>query len=333
MLPANELQHFAEVCTSIGNEVADDEGFVPIRNLLARFHTSLLIRPLLVEGMLASLEQSSGSGSDRNRWAVLLDSETYPIDESKIDKECREQPLPSRLRNTIAHELVHSLAFRPSEFGIQLRQRNKNEKSQSELVRSIERETERLSPLLLWPEKALTKLLAGKKQALSVEDLRWICRSMGISRYVLINRLCLLRPTDPNGFRYRDGLKDLAIGVGSWVDGRNAVFRSWPLFINFDRNIVPAFLHKLVHQDRTPAKSIFADELFAMCGGPQDTIDFVTDAGSSAVPNAERMRLQCSIERVNKKKGQDFLYVLRKAASDESVNYSTVKSSSAEMKK
>ncbi len=314
MLAANELERFAEVCTAIGNEVADDDGFVPVRNLLARFHTSLLIRPLLVEGMLASVENKSGNNFDASQWAVLLDSETYPINELQVKEESLEQPLPSRLRNTIAHELVHSLAFRPSEFGIRLRMHSNSEKSQSALVQAIERETERLSPLLLWPEKALAKLLSGKKQSLSVEDLKWVCRSMGISRYVLINRLRLLRPTDANGFRYRDGLKDLAIGIGSWVDGGNAVLRSWPLFVNFDRNIVPAFLHKLVHQDRMPAKTVFADEMFAMCGGLQNTVEFLTDAGSSAVPNAERMKVQCSIEHANKKNGSEFLYVIRKQA-------------------
>ncbi len=312
MLAANELKRFAEVCTAIGNEVADDDGFVPVRNLLARFHTSLQIRPLLVEGMLASVENKSGNTIDASQWAVLLDSETYPINELQVKEESREQPLPSRLRNTIAHELVHSLAFRPSEFGIRLRKHSNSEKSQSALVRVIERETERLSPLLLWPEKALAKLLSGKKQSLSVEDLKWVCRSMGISRYVLINRLCLLRPSDANGFRYRDGLKDLAIGIGSWVDGGNAVLRSWPLFVNFDRNIVPAFLHKLSHQDRMPAKTVFADDMFGMCGGTQNTVEFITDAGSSALPSAEKMKVQCVVEHTNKKTGSEFLYVLRK---------------------
>jgi hypothetical protein len=211
---------------------------------------------------------------------------------------------------------VHSLAFRPSEFGVRLQGHSDSKKSQNALVRAIERESEQLSPLLLWSEKALAKLLSGKKQSLSVEELKWVCRSMGISRYVLINRLCLLRPTDANGFRYRDGLKDLAIGIGEWVDGRNAVLRSWPLFVNFDRNIVPAFLLKLVHQDRLPAKTVFADETFTMCGGPHNTVEFVTDAGSSAVPKAEKMKVQCSIEHTAKKTRSDFLFVIRKQSTD-----------------
>lgn len=312
ILAPSELARFAEVCTIIGNEVADEYGFVPVRNLLARFHASLLIRPLLVEGMLASNEHGSGNSIDASRWAVLLDSETYKISELEVKEESQERPLPSRLRNTIAHELVHSLAFRLSEFGIQLRKQSDSEESQNALVREIERETERLSPLLLWSGKALVKLLSGRKRSLSVEDLHEVCLSIGISRYVLISRLRLLRSNDPHGFLHRDGLKDIAIGIGEWVDGGNAALKSWPLFINFDRNIVPAFLFKLVDQDRLPGKTVFADETFAMCGGPSNVVEFVTDAGSETVQNAKKMKVECSIEQTSKKTGSDFLYVIRK---------------------
>lgn len=310
MLAPNEFTKFAEVCTAIGNDVADENGFVPVRNLLTRFQANLFIRPLLVEGMLTFMGHGSRNGFDAGRWAVLLDSETYRINELEVKEERRERPLPSRLRNTIAHELVHSLAFRPSEFGIRLRKPIDSEENRNALVRAIERETERLSPLLLWPEKAVAKVLSGKKQSLSVEELTQVYRSMGISRYVMINRLCLIRPADANGFRYRDGLKNLAIGIGEWVDGKNAVFRSWPLFLNFDRNIVPAFLLKLIDQDCLPARIVFTDEVFAMCGGFLNTVEFMTDAGTSALPTVEKMKVRCSIENVEKKPKSKFLFVI-----------------------
>jgi len=312
MLAPSELVRFAEVCTTIGNEVADENGFVPVRKLLARFHANLVIRPLLVEGMLASTERGSGNNVDASRWAVLLDSETYKISELEVKEESQERPLPSRLRNTIAHELVHSLAFRSSEFGIQLRRQNDSDEGQNALVREIERETERLSPLLLWSEKALGKLLSGRKQSLSVEELHEVCLSIGISRYLLISRLRLLRSNDPNGFLHRDGLKDIAIGMGEWVDGRNAALKGWPLFINFDRNVVPAFLFKLLDQDRLPAKTVFVDETFAMCGGPSNIVEFVSDAGSETVQNATKMKVECSVEQTSKRTGSEFLYVIRK---------------------
>lgn len=312
LLNRDELSRIADACTAIGNEVADESGFVPIRNLLARFHANLLIRPLLVEGMLASTEHGSENNLDAGRWSVLLDSETYQISEMEVKAESQERPLPCRLRNTVAHELVHSLAFRPSEFGIRLRMQTNGKENQNALVQEIEKQTEQFSPLLLWSEKALAKLLSDKKHSLSVEDLTWAYRSMGISRYVMINRLRLIRPTNANGFRYRDGLKNLAIGIGEWVDGKSAFFKGWPLFFNFDRNIVPAFLLKLTNQDRLPAKAAIPDETFAMCGGSHNSVEFVTDAGSSAMPTVEKMKVRCSIEHVEKKPRSEFLFVIHK---------------------
>lgn len=281
---------------------------MPVRNLLKRFSARLLIRPLLVEGMLASVESSD---EKKFRWTVLVDSETYPISESDISRESHERPLPSRLRNTIAHELVHSLAFRPAEFGIRL-QRVDGKISSGELVAAIERETEMLSPLLLLSEKALAKLLGDKTEPLSLDELRSVRSSMGISRHVLINRLRLLGSADSRDFRSRVGLRNLAIGIAEWTEKGDAVLRNWPLFYNFDRNHVPAFLMKVTRQDRLPAKSVFINEAFAMCGGPHNTVDFVTDAGVEAVPNAQKFQVECSIETGNRKAGSECLYVVRR---------------------
>ncbi len=312
LLSRDDLARIADACTTISNEVSDENGFVPIRNLLARFHASLKIRPLLVEGMLASTEYAGVDTHEVGRWSVLLDSDTYQVSEQEIKEESQERPLPSRLRNTVAHELVHSLAFRPSEFGIQLRRHAEDSENLSRLVQEIEKETERFSPLLLWSENALVRLLSDKKSSLTVEELAWSCRNMGISRYVMINRLGLIRPTDGRGFRYRNGLKNLAIGIGEWVDGNIAHFKGWPLFINFDRNIVPTFLLKLTNQDQLPAMWVIPDVTFAMCGGLENSVEFVTDAGLSALQAAEKMKVRVSIEHIDKKQRSKFLFVIHK---------------------
>ena len=52
MLSAPDIERFTEVCTAIGNEIADERGFVSIRDLLRRFNADVIVRPLLVEGML-----------------------------------------------------------------------------------------------------------------------------------------------------------------------------------------------------------------------------------------------------------------------------------------
>jgi hypothetical protein len=318
MLTPTQFERFAEACSGIANEVADDDGFVSVRSLLARFQADLSIRPLLVEAMLAFLDkQTAHQGS--NRWTVLVDSETFPISKDEIQEERYPKPLPSRLRNTIAHELVHSLAFRFSEFGIHLQTQHDNEKTRIALVEEIEKETERLSPLLLWSEKALAKLLSNQPRSLSVHDLDAVCQNLGISRYVLINRLRLLRSIDPRKLLVSDGLRNTAIGIGEWRDTKRAVLRSWPLFVNFDRSHIPAFFIQLAQQDRMPASVAFADESFAMCGGTNSVTVFSTNAGTEAAPNAEQINIECSIGDHERTAGKGFLYAVRKLDSQDSV--------------
>jgi hypothetical protein len=196
---------------------------------------------------------------------------------------------------------------------VRLKSQPNNEKKLSELVRAIETETERLSPLLLWSEKALRKLLKGKKEPCTVDELVYVAKTMGISRHILVNRLRMLHPTEPNGFRYSNGLRNVGIGLAEWNNWRTAVLRSWPLFSNFDRNIVPAFFFKLARQD-VLAQDVWADESFAMCGGPKNAVEIVIDAGSPNTPDADKMKVRLSFEDCGRKAGTEFLYVVHKKA-------------------
>jgi hypothetical protein len=310
MLAAGDLASIAELCKAIGNEVTDDSGFVPVRHLLSRFHAELAIRPLLVEAMLAS---ASGS-NNRSQWIVLVDSETYPFSAHDVEEERQTRPLPHRMRNSIAHELVHSLAFRSSEFGIRLKARTDTTRSLRELVEAIEAETERLSPLLLWSEKALEMLLQAKQETLSLFDLLRVLESAGISRYVLIGRLRLIRlDTDSNRFLYSAGLRNLAVGLGVW-GARNAYIKGWPLFANFDNGIFPSFLHKIPEHDLLPAETIFSDERFAMLGGASNTIELETSAGVKDAPHAKQMKVRIDVEEGLRRQGEEFLFVVHRVS-------------------
>src|SRR5712671_2398598 len=134
------LSPLAAVCTRIADQVSDDSGFVAMHKLLDHFGVELLIRPLLVEGTLATLGSAEGTS---NRWAVLLDREKYPVGEVQISGETIDSPLPARMRFTIAHELAHSLAFRPTEFGVRLPYRPGDRQSQGAFVRAVESETDK----------------------------------------------------------------------------------------------------------------------------------------------------------------------------------------------
>lgn len=311
MLDPKDLQAIARTCTSISNEVGEPSGFVPIRRLLERFDLALHIRPLLVEGMLASISRGPLANS---KLAVLVDSETYEVDNKDVALEAEGRPLPTRFRSTVAHELLHSLAFRPHAFGLRLQQPIKDEKGATSLVRAIETETERLTPLLLWPEKSLDTFLSMRDRQVSAGELANLAIRFGLSRAVVINRLRLRALKEAPKTPW---LQDVAIGVAEWGPKQRALFRKWPLFINFDRNIVPAFIHDISSQDRLPASSIFDNEHLALIGGDYSTMSFRIDAGLKDARAVERMPIVVSIEDGDRKQGQEFFFVVRKKWSDD----------------
>lgn len=305
-LSPEELSAFARGCIELANTVADEHGFVPIRDLLKRFRARLIIRPLLVEGMLAPLPGEDG-------WAVLVDSETYAVTESDVAQEYTDAPLPSRLRFTVAHELAHSLAFRPSEFGIRLRSTVNTEDSKKAVVAAIERVTDRLAPLLLVPENKLTSFCRSVSQP-SVRDFAEFRRRAGVSREVLINRLRLLSNANTAALRDLCALNNVAICLGEWLDSRVAALRSWPVFFNFERNIVPEFLLKLLHQDRLLVRAVFDREILAPRGVQHQDIQLTVAAGTASVPDAEQMSVRCSLEAISPEAGSKFLVFVRKSS-------------------
>lgn len=307
-----DLSPLAQACTTIANEVADESGFVQMRKLLDRFDASLIIRPLLVEGMLATITQPTQSAEESNSWAVLVDSEKYSVTEENVSNETAEHPLPVRMRFTIAHELAHSLVFRPTHFGIKLQLPTQSKKSRADFVKEIERETDKLSSLLLWPERAVEAFL--DTESLSIDKLARLALKQGISRQVCLSRLRAFQRKDKRGLLFRDGLKNFGAGVGEWVQGGRAVLHKWPLFLNFDRNIIPEAFLKVAQQDRLPAQSVFNDGNFILCGGSVSHTEFVSAAGLPTTPDAERMPILVSVEKTNRKVGSSFLYMICRQA-------------------
>src|SRR4051812_11753677 len=93
----------ARICISIADELADANGFVAVPKLLSRFSAEISVRPLLVEGMLATIDKSTATKANVG-WMVLIDSESSRVDEAQIKSETGKQPLPARVRFTVAHE-------------------------------------------------------------------------------------------------------------------------------------------------------------------------------------------------------------------------------------
>ena len=308
----NAFESFITKCIKISNTVADADNFVQIHNLANYFNAKIELRPLLVEGMLASRPNINSKNISNNKWTVFIDSETFSnITSEHFLSESINSPLPERMRNTIAHELIHTLAFHISENGIKFTNNKKSNISSDKFIKIIESETERFSPLLLIPEKTLDKYFSAKTQTVSINDLIYLKTAMGISRYVLINRLCLLRMHDKNDICYRPPLRNLAIGIGQWKGKNNLIFKDWPIFFNFDGNIIPDFLSTTNKQTQPQLMDLFNDINFYLLGGNNNSANFNTSFGTINNPGTRTYNIRCIVEQAPRTSGKEFFYILQ----------------------
>ena len=151
-------------CLNICNHVSDSQNFVSIKKLTESFNAKIVLRPLLVEAMLASID--SKQNNTNKKWSVLINSERYPnITYDDIDNESKSSPLPLRLRNTIAHELVHTFAFNTNGAdNFRLTKNRRSNIQKNKFVENIERDTESLSPLLLISNKFIDSFFHPSKK-------------------------------------------------------------------------------------------------------------------------------------------------------------------------
>ena len=303
---SHNLAPLFKVCTDIANEVSDSDGFVSVRRLLERFRTNLRLRPLLVEGMIGSTHSVNGQPP---QWTILVDSERYPGVDSSICHESAANPLPARFRFTVAHELAHSLAFRTSEFGVQFEGISDKLEDKSTLVETIERETDRLAPLLLCPEQVLTNHLRELTGPLDVSLLTRIRRECGISREVLLSRLALSRTLNRTGLWQRPRLREFGLAIAEWNSSGGATLRRWPVFLNFGR-LVPKGLLTLRAQDNVPFEVAFGQDSFpAIRNGTEVAVS--SNAGTAESPDMEQLNLEISAEGVKRAPGSSFLALVR----------------------
>jgi hypothetical protein len=309
VLTSADRSNLRRVCIDLAEKGADETGFVAVPRLLNLFSAEVHVRPLLVEGMLASLPPD-GVGHTRERWAVLVDSESHSISAEAVASETRSRPLPARVRNTIAHELAHSLAFRTTEFDFQLSKTKPDGKPSDEYVREIEKETEKLSPFLLLPTSALARLLAGRNEPLDATELVGFARAMGVSRDVLISRLDTLSRGGVPNLRERAGLYRLGIGMGEWQSDGTASLSNWPIFHNYERSLLPTFVAELVGGRR---RSISAADIgvggdFILLGGHRTHAIFETTTGLDPLPRQERIQVRLTVEATSSRPGTRFMF-------------------------
>ncbi|MEI8282404.1 MAG: hypothetical protein WCG75_08365 [Armatimonadota bacterium] len=299
-----------QYCVKAAEELAGSDGFVPLRGLSERFKTPVVFRPLLVEAMLASITETESSRAlAPTAWRVLVDSERFPITQQQFNSETSISPLPERVRNTVAHEILHSLSFRQTESGVDFRMAPKKGEEDAAFLARVERETEKLSPLLLIPQKVLNKV--ANNTNFGIEDISAIHSACSVSRGVLVNRLRLLADYDPNNLRYHSSLVNTAVGIGEWIDQKSAQFLEWPLFANFDKNRNPPFISELLRGHSVLSTTVIQDPSFILNGGTQGCCEFDGHHEGERLAYL-RMRVRLTVEDCCKKRAGRFLFLLKK---------------------
>jgi hypothetical protein len=312
-LTRSQVSGLAEACLALGEEASDDSGFVPVRRLLNRFDAELVMRPMLVEAILCeAADQALGHSL---RWRLLVDNEKYRVTSEQVDLESATTPLPERFRNTIAHELTHSLAFRAKEFGVALTLPVRGAgQTSADLVADIERRTEQLSPLLLMPNSVINRWFPSSLPRLSLEHLINARKGMGVSRYVLVQRLNLLAEYGNPRFIERPCFQSTIIGVGTWTREGTAVLGGWPLFAKFYNGEAPAFVYMLRKAKTMGVSAIITDPEFALNGGTKSSIVVQASTGTALKSNSQSLMIELSVESVRAHPGATFLFLGRGVA-------------------
>ena len=298
------------LCVEEAEKLAQSDGFVSVDAIARRFQAEIIVRPLLVEAMLASLtpEALAGQGSGP-RWVVLVDSERFSVTAEDIRNESSARPLPVRLRNTVAHEIVHSLSFRNGEFGFTFLTSQKKGEERNAFIQRVENETEELSPLLLVPQSMIAAQC--REPELCIENLCVLRSQCGISRDVLINRLCLLSKHDPEDIRYGTCLDNIAVGRGEWINESEARLASWPLYSHFDRGLIPNVVTAIRQKRGMLAVEVTDDSSFWLNGGGSCNAEF-EDSESRYQLSYSRTKIRFSVEQTDRRAGTSFLFLIRK---------------------
>lgn len=317
-LSGMQVAKWANACLAMGDEVIDGDGFVPVRRLLSRFNAKLELRPLLVEAMLCESSDARDPACQSARWCLLVDSEKYPLTTAQIASECATSPLPARFRNTVAHELTHSLAFRAKEFGVDLTIPTSSGKGTSkEVVDEIERRTESLSPLLLAPDTAVDRCFPSTLKHLSIADLEKARRRLGVSRFVLVQRLNLMRSYGNPRFIERPCFYNVAVGIGAWTQGGEAVLKGWPLFAQFIGGERPSFIHSLSKTASLAATSLTDDVSFLLNGGDMSSVVVEATLGTEKTQGSISVPFNISVESTNRKARQSFFFLVQPNAASQ----------------
>lgn len=274
-------------------------------HLLAKeLDAQIIAKPLLVEACIARCNNDS---SNSNKWAVLVDDKTHSIRQDQVDNESEGSPLSSRLRTSIAHELLHLLQIELNGDNPKFVLRKQSKDTNLEHLVKIEKEVESNSSLILIPEFIIDEI--SSLHDITLSRLNSIRKKVACSRHMLIQRLCILKRGDDR--IYRQGLHNVIIGLlfrdenGSWKFDKNHLFH------NFESNRLPWFINSLCKRVNLSVEQVIMDKAFFLLGGNQYELEFPGHRESEFLEYM-RMSVLFSIERKPRDWPYPILFMVRK---------------------
>lgn len=299
-MPSSELKRFAAACAEFGDRAADETGFVALHRVAALLKAEVEFRPMLVEGVIA---KPKGPGA----WKVLIDSDMHEVTPEMFASEDRTKPLTARLRNTVAHELLHTLSFRAEEFGFALERQEKE--TRADALKRFEAETESFSPFLLMSQAFLERQLT--EQELSVSTAVAWRDHWALSREVVVSRLGLMQYLPEFRLRYHNSVSNVAIGLAEWVTPDSATLMEWPLYYSFENGIVPELVLKARNKGKPRLQDLVVDLACYLNGGTNSGSSVEMAAGTSNNPSSDRLPVAVTLEPVPREKGETFFVTVR----------------------
>jgi hypothetical protein len=290
------------------NEEALPNGFVPVRKLAQRLNAEVVFRPLLVEAMIAANQAPAVGEYD---WKVLLDIDRFESDSRIFENENDKSHMSFRSRNTIAHELLHTFAFKKEAGKFLPRLFEWEKQGGAKTVNFLEKEAEKLSSMLLIPQDSLLKFLAPERNQIEIDHLVPEYQKYGVSRQIFINRLRHLATEDNERVLNRPCLKNILVGMGEWTSPTSYSLKTWPVFLNFKNNFRPAFLLE-AQSNRSDSIIVSAslESSFYLCGGQHGEVTFEGYMGTEKFPETARCEFRLSVEKVERRQYKKFLFMI-----------------------
>lgn len=302
------IENLFRDCINLANNVASPTGFVPVIKLVERLNAEVTFRSLLVEAMLTVNSSPSEGSAD---WKILLDIDRFKRDSEIYPVESDDCKMSNRCRNTIAHELLHTFAFKKENNKFVPRLYEWQHQSGTKMVNYLEKEAENLSSVLLIPNESLLRFFESSHEKLDFNRFVDRYRGYGVSREIFINRLKFLRNHAFHHVLNCDCLKNVVIGMGQWSTTGEPEFKTWPIFSNFEKRFQPQFLleskRKKKDSIRIPASATDFNQKIR----DNQSASFEGFIGTEKFPETTCCKFTVEIEDTEKKPLNKFLFLMK----------------------